>query len=149
VPGWVKKSQTAMKNLRWGRCLFYFIRNLRLTLIIFNIILNIIKEEVTVTMSIEFIPDWMVNLEDEDIVFIKKFLLVSGSLKEMAKQYGVTYPTVRLRLDRLIQKIQISEDVNSEPYIALIKRLAVNEKLGFDTAKLLMSEYKKTKLGGE
>jgi len=100
-------------------------------------------------MSIEFIPDWMVNLEDEDIVFIKKFLLVSGSLKEMAKQYGVTYPTVRLRLDRLIQKIQISEDVNSEPYIALIKRLAVNEKLGFDTAKLLMSEYKKTKLGGE
>jgi hypothetical protein len=55
----------------------------------------------------------------------------------------VTYPTVRLRLDRLIQKIQVGEDVATEPYIALIKRLAVNDKLDFDTAKLLISEYKK------
>lgn len=29
--------------------------------------------------------------------------------------------------------------------ISLIKRLAVNDKLDFDTAKLLISEYKKTK----
>ena len=58
-------------------------------------------------MSIKIVPDWMVNLEDEDVVFIKKFILSSGSLKEMAKEYDVTYPTVRLRLDKLIQKIQI------------------------------------------
>lgn len=96
-------------------------------------------------MAIEVVPEWMVNLEDEDVVFIKKFLLASGSLKEVARQYGVTYPTVRLRLDRLIQKIQISEDASTEPFIALIKRLAVNEKIDFDTAKLLTSEYKKTR----
>ena len=47
---------------------------------------------------IEVVPEWMANLEDEDVVFIKKFLLASGSLKEIASQYGVTYPTVRLRL---------------------------------------------------
>ena len=91
----------------------------------------------------------MVNLEDEDLVFMKKFLLASGSLKEVAAQYGVTYPTVRLRLDRLIQKIQISEDTSNEPYVALIKRLAVNEKIDFDTAKLLMSEYRKQRKTGE
>ena len=96
-------------------------------------------------MPIEVIPEWMVNLEDEDIAFIKKFLQASGSLKAVAKQYAVTYPTVRLRLDRLIQKIQISEDTSNEPYIALIKRMAVNDKLDFDTAKILMSEYKKIK----
>lgn len=96
-------------------------------------------------MAIEIVPEWMVNLEDEDVVFIKKFLLASGSLKEVARQYGVTYPTVRLRLDRLIQKIKISEDASTEPFIALIKRLAVNEKIDFDTAKLLTAEYKKTK----
>lgn len=96
-------------------------------------------------MAIEALPEWIVNLEDEDIVFIKKFLLASGSLKEVAKQYSVTYPTVRLRLDKLIQKIHISEDNVSEPYISLIKRLAVNEKLDFDTAKILISEYKKVK----
>ena len=95
-------------------------------------------------MAIEIVPEWMMNFEDEDVAFIKKFLLASGSLKEMARQYSVTYPTVRLRLDKLIQKIQISEDVSNEPYVALVKRLVVNDKIDFDTAKILISEYKKT-----
>ncbi|MDO5725867.1 MAG: DUF2089 family protein [Tissierellia bacterium] len=98
-------------------------------------------------MAIEIIPDWMTNLEEEDMSFIKNFILTSGSLKEIAKHYDVTYPTVRLRLDRLIQKIRISEDDANEPYISLIKRLAVNDKLDFDTAKILVSEYKKLKGG--
>lgn len=96
-------------------------------------------------MSINVVPEWMVNLDDEDVTFIKRFLLASGSLKEIAKQYKVTYPTVRLRLDRLIQKIQIEEDTTNEKYIALIKRLALDEKIDFNTAKILISEYKKEK----
>lgn len=99
-------------------------------------------------MAIEIVPEWMVNLDPEDVTFVKNFLLASGSLKEIAKQYDVTYPTVRLRLDKLIQKIRISEDVESEPYIALIKRLAVNEKLDLETAKILIGEYKKARKGG-
>ena len=94
---------------------------------------------------VEVMPEWMANLEDEDLIFIKKFILASGSLKEVAKQYEVTYPTVRLRLDKLIQKIEMSEKGNQEPYIALIKRLALNEKIDFDTAKILIHEYKKMK----
>ena len=96
-------------------------------------------------MALQVIPEWIVNLDDEDVSFIKKFLLASGSLKEMAKQYEVTYPTVRLRLDKLIQKIKVSDDTESEPYIALIKKLAITDKLDFDTAKILISEYKKVK----
>ncbi len=98
-------------------------------------------------MALDIIPEWIANLEDEDLVFIKKFLLSSGSLKEMARQYGVTYPTVRLRLDRLIQKIQLSDQVEGDPYIALIKRLALQDKLDFDTAKLLITQYKKLQGG--
>ncbi len=98
-------------------------------------------------MAIDIVPEWMVNLDDEDVVFIKKFLQASGSLKEVANHYRVTYPTVRLRLDRLIQKIKISEDTTNEPYIGLIKRLVVNEKMDFDTAKILISEYKKIQGG--
>ncbi|MBR5450262.1 MAG: DUF2089 family protein [Methanocorpusculum sp.] len=94
---------------------------------------------------VQVIPDWMANLEDEDVSFIKRFLLSSGSLKEMASQYGVTYPTVRLRLDRLIQKIQINDNSETDPYVSLIKRLAVSDKIDFDTAKILIHEYKKTK----
>lgn len=98
-------------------------------------------------MSIDVVPEWMVNLDEEDVAFLRNFLLASGSLKQVAEQYAVTYPTVRLRLDRLIQKVRISEDVENEPYIALIKRLAVNDKLDFETAKLLIGEYKKLKKG--
>lgn len=93
----------------------------------------------------ELLPDWMASLEDEDMTFIKKFILSSGSLKEMASLYGVTYPTVRLRLDRLIQKIRLSEQAEEEPYVALIKRLAVDDRLDFDTAKLLVTEYRRRK----
>ena len=92
-------------------------------------------------MAIETVPEWMAGLEDEDVAFIKKFLLASGSLKEVAGLYGVTYPTVRLRLD----KIHLSEDTAADPYVALVKRLAVADKLDFDTAKLLIQSYKKTK----
>ena len=91
------------------------------------------------------IPEWMEGLEDEDLSFIKKFVLASGSLKEVASVYGVSYPTVRLRLDRLIQKIQLSETAEADPYVSLVKRLAVDDKLDFDTAKLLITEYRKTK----
>ena len=91
------------------------------------------------------LPIWMAGLEDEDAAFIKRFVLASGSLKEMAAQYGVSYPTVRLRLDRLIQKIRLSEETEADPYVALVKRLAVEDKLDFDTAKLLISSYRKAK----
>ena len=93
------------------------------------------------------VPVWMAELEDEDLAFIKKFILASGSLKEVASVYGISYPTVRLRLDRLIQKIQLTETAEADPYVSLVKRLAVDDKLDFDTAKILITEYRKTKEG--
>lgn len=96
-------------------------------------------------MAIDVVPDWMVNLEDEDMQFVKRFLKSSGSLKQMAREYDVTYPTVRIRLDRLIQKISLTESMANEPYIALIKRFAINEKIDYKTAKILIDEYKKIK----
>ena len=91
------------------------------------------------------IPEWMTELEEEDMAFIRRFLLSSGSLKEMAAQYGVSYPTVRLRLDRLIQKIQLGEKRSEEPYVDLIKKMAIDGKIDFETAKLLVTEYRRTK----
>ena len=41
------------------------------------------------------LPKWLENLDDEDINFIKIFITSSGSLKEVAKIYDVSYPTVR------------------------------------------------------
>ncbi|XMB66287.1 DUF2089 family protein [Mycoplasmatota bacterium zrk1] len=100
-------------------------------------------------MPINVMPNWIVSLDDEDITFVKRFIMSSGSLKEIAKQYSVTYPTVRLRLDRLIQKIKIEDETPNEKYISLIKRLALDEKIDFATAKVLISEYKKEKNEGD
>ena len=91
------------------------------------------------------LPAWMAELDAEDLEFTKKFLLSSGSLKEVAALYGVSYPTVRLRLDRLIQKIRLTEPVEADPYVSLVKRLAVDDRLDFETAKILITEYRKTK----
>ena len=91
------------------------------------------------------LPAWMAEMDTEDLEFAKKFLLSSGSLKEVAALYGVSYPTVRLRLDRLIQKIRLTETTETDPYVSLVKRLAVDDKLDFDTAKILITEYRKVK----
>lgn len=91
------------------------------------------------------LPTWMAEMDAEDLEFAKKFLLSSGSLKEVASLYGVSYPTVRLRLDRLIQKIRLTETGEADSYVSLVKRLAVDERLDFDTAKLLITEYRRTK----
>ena len=91
-------------------------------------------------------PEWLENLDDEDINFIKIFVTSSGSLKEVAKIYDVSYPTVRLRLDKLIQKINLSQDIEAEPYVAIIKNLAIEDKIDYGTAKFLIKEYKKSNM---
>jgi len=88
---------------------------------------------------------WLSDLDGEDINFIKKFVLSSGSLKEIAKVYQVSYPTVRLRLDRLIQKIQLSEKAEEDAFISMIKRMAMDEKLELDVAKTILCAYRESK----
>ena len=45
-------------------------------------------------------------LPREDLDLIMELVLRSGSLKDLATSYGVTYPTIRLRLDRVIERLQ-------------------------------------------
>ena len=90
-------------------------------------------------MELDKIPRWILALEPEDAAFLKNFVLCSGSLKEIARSYQVSYPTVRLRLDRLIQKIELN-DQQEEPFPAFIKGLAVDSRLDLETAKLIIEK---------
>ena len=47
----------------------------------------------------------LLRLSSEDLAFVTAFVKASGSLKEMAKLTGASYPTVRNRLDELIGRI--------------------------------------------
>ena len=96
-------------------------------------------------MDFNQIPRWMLALEPEDVNFIKNFLLKSGSFKEVAHLYGVSYPTVRLRMDKLIQKIELSDKTEEEPFPAFIKSLAVDSRIDLETAKIIIEKYKSEK----
>ena len=91
------------------------------------------------------IPSWILNLEIDELEFIKKLILFSGSLKDLAKDYEVTYPTIRIRVDKIIEKIVSNDTKDSDPYVEKIKSLALNDKIDYDTAKYLIDEYKKVK----
>ena len=71
----------------------------------------------------DHIPKWMANLTDEDMSFIKNFVLSSGSLKEMSQMYQVSYPTMRIRLNRLIEKLRISDNEPEDPFVLLVRDL--------------------------
>jgi hypothetical protein len=47
----------------------------------------------------------LAQLPGEDQEFVLHLIQASGSLKDMAGRYGISYPTVRNRLDSLIEKI--------------------------------------------
>ena len=48
----------------------------------------------------------LVRLEEDDLDFIVQFVLSSGSLKDMAQLYGVSYPTIRGTLNRVIDNLR-------------------------------------------
>jgi len=85
---------------------------------------------------------WLSKISDEDASFIKRFVLASGSLKDLAKAYGITYPTVRLRLDRLIEKIKVldSQEIVSEFERSLRARYAEG-KIDMETLKALLAAH--------
>jgi hypothetical protein len=85
---------------------------------------------------------WIDLLSEEDLAFLKRFLITSGSLKDLAAAYGVTYPTVRLRLDRLIDKIKIIDAHDrASDYERLLRGLFAEGKLDEPSFKLLLKTY--------
>src|SRR5213593_3167371 len=91
---------------------------------------------------------WVELLEDEDLAFIKRFVLFSGSLKDLANAYNVSYPTLRLRLDRLIEKIKILDNQRIEDtYERLLRAQFADGKLDASIFKQLLSAYQQQTKG--
>lgn len=88
------------------------------------------------------IPNWFLKLNLDELEFIRKIIVNSGSLKELAKEYNITYPTIRNKLNKLIEKINSSNEENQDEYIEKIKKLTLEDKIDLDVAKELIKEYK-------
>jgi hypothetical protein len=87
---------------------------------------------------------WMDRLSDEDRMFLKRFVLASGSLKQLASVYGISYPTVRLRLDRLIERIKVLDDeqIRSE-FERTARLLYADGKIDMETLKQLLAAHRR------
>ena len=59
-----------------------------------------------VSVEAEFADSPVARLPVEHQRFIEMFVLAGGSLKEIAAQAGVSYPTVRNRLDKVIEQLR-------------------------------------------
>lgn len=85
---------------------------------------------------------WLEALDEEDLAFIRRFVLSSGSLKKMASVYGVSYPTVRLRLDRLITKIEVLENARTaSSFERKLRALYADGRIDLEAMKQLMQAY--------
>lgn len=87
---------------------------------------------------------WLEGMSEEDLAFIKRFLLASGSLKQIAKDYGISYPTVRLRLDRLIEKVKLYDSHYREnDFERLLRSAHIDGKIDHATLTALLSAYRR------
>lgn len=89
-------------------------------------------------------PNWISELNEEDLEFVKFFILSSGSIKELSKIYSTSYPTLRKQLDKLIQKIRISERKENDKIIQLIQQLEKEGKIDQKIADTVVQEYGKS-----
>ncbi len=95
------------------------------------------------TISAEY--DWVKSMSSQDLAFIKRFILASGSLKEMANLYGVSYPTIRLRLDRLIQKLLVLERKEDDIFEQELRLQFAEGRIGEEIFGRLLESYRRTK----
>lgn len=93
-------------------------------------------------MKRDEVPQWILALDQESLEFIRKFVLNSGSLKEISSIYGVSYPTVRTKLDKLIKKIELNSKKEDLEFVSMIKNMVLDEQLSLEVAKVIIEKYK-------
>ncbi|HLA81970.1 MAG TPA: DUF2089 family protein [Thermoleophilia bacterium] len=62
-----------------------------------------------ITIGGEFELPPLAGLRYEDQVFVSEFVRCHGSIKYMEKAFGISYPTVKNRLNKIVQQLQLVE----------------------------------------
>ena len=74
---------------------------------------------------------------------VTELVLQSGSIKGLAEAYGVSYPTMRQRLDRLIERARAAVDGRSpDPLREAVARLVERGELSASAARELLQAAK-------
>lgn len=77
-------------------------------------------------------------LPREDLELVAELVLQSGSLKDLAAAYGVSYPTIRARLDRVIERLkQAKAGRRPDPLSELLARMVERAELAPAAARAI------------
>ena len=83
------------------------------------------------------------RLADEDLDMVLNLVLASGSLKELARRYQVSYPTIRGRLDKLIDRLQaLVADRPLDPMADQLAKLVERGELSLEGAKATLALHR-------
>lgn len=79
----------------------------------------------------------LVQLAHDDQVFVAAFLMSHGSIKEMERMFGVSYPTIKARLTRLAAALDPIERDTAPPKTDVLERLERGEINADEAVRLL------------
>jgi hypothetical protein len=65
----------------------------------------------------------LANLPPDDQVFVMAFVKCSGSIKEMEQMFGISYPTVKNRLNRIAEQLEFVKITRISPEQEVIEEL--------------------------
>jgi len=65
----------------------------------------------------------LANLSAEDQVFVMAFMRCNGSIKDMEQMFGISYPTVKNRINRIAKQLEFVEIVRVSPREEVIGEL--------------------------
>jgi len=74
-----------------------------------------------------FEPPQLARLAIDDQVFVAAFVRSHGSIKEMERIFGVSYPTIKSRLNRIAEKLDFVETDPAPPGADVVDRLRRGE----------------------
>lgn len=140
----LERKMVAHSSLDWQSLLIFVKQYVSYRLTFIKYYFKIIKVWIK-HMNDGKIPQWAQGLSEEDWQFVKRFILASGSLKQVATDYGITYPTLRLRLDRLITKVHALDTPELKtPFHKTVKILVAEGKLDVVDARALLKAFDKS-----
>ena len=79
----------------------------------------------------------LVRLSLEDQVFVTAFLRSHGSIKEMEQIFGVSYPTIKARLNRISGQLEFIDTNPSPSRAEVLERLKNGEITAADAIREL------------
>jgi hypothetical protein len=74
-----------------------------------------VRLESGVSIQGEFELPPLARLRYEDQVFVSEFVRSHGSIKDMEKAFGVSYPTVKNRLNRIAEQLSFVQVTRPDP----------------------------------